>query len=85
MVIAAAHRHMDWTGETHDLSGTIEIDNIQKRALRDDMRTLLENSDRWEQLETRRRATQDNGRKTNDANDNDDGNAHDDDEDSGMW
>ena len=59
MVMAAAHRHLDRNdGVRHDLSEVIEIDNIQKRTLRDDMRTLLENTDRWEHLEQRRLETE---------------------------
>jgi len=83
MVIAAAHRHMDRNcGLRHDLSETIEIDNIQKRSLRDDMRLLLANSNRWDHLEVTRLATRDDRRK-HDPDGSDDGD--DEDEDSGVW
>ena len=83
MVMAAAHRHMDRNcGLRHDLSEVIEIDNIQKRSLRDDMRLLLANSDRCDHLEVTRLATRDDRRK-HDPDGSDDGDEED--EDSGMW
>ena len=82
IVMAAAQRHMDRNcGVRDDLNETIEIDNIQKRSLRDDMRMLLANPDRWDHLEAKRLATRDD-RQRHSTDGGDDG---DDDEDSGMW